>query len=666
MSDAARALPEHVSALPPGTRLGEFEVRGLLGVGGFGIVYLAFDHALEREVAIKEYMPASMAGRTETLHVSLRSQGDAEVFALGLRSFVNEAKLLARFDHPSLIKVHRFWEANGTAYMAMPVLRGSTLKDIRRSTGRGPDEAWVRAMLAPLLGALEQLHNEGVYHRDIAPDNIHLEGDGRPVLLDFGAARRVISGKTQTLTAILKPAYAPIEQYAESGAVKQGPWTDIYALGATLHYMLLGHPPAPATARTVADEASGLMQQTLPGCSPQLLAVIDWMLAPRPAERPQSVAALRAVLEGRAPLPQRAAAAPPAGAWDKTAISAPAVTVPLGEIGHTDLELDMSADPPAVPRRPDSRDGEHTRSPARGLAQRAESLPMAADDSHRLQPPPSRARLLPMALTGLVLAGVLGYAGWAQLGPADGGVAPPGAAAAAGPGPTTAPAAVPPATATAPANTTGATGTTSSAGAPPAVMPTATSGPADAGAAAAPGTPTPRAGAVPGAPPVPTALPATPAPRAGRASDAGSRTGAGARAAPSSPLERSGPQAPVGPRGTGATPSNAQGASPSAQGATNAPGPAGTGTAPPAATAPVAPAAAPPTATAPRVGTPPSPAPSAAEPAAGATPEGLCSGRNPLSHFVCMERECLRSRFRNHAECLAWRQQARPRDAAGN
>lgn len=119
-----------------------------------------------------------------------------------------------------------------------------------------PDEATLRALLDPLLGAIERLHAEGVYHRDIAPDNIVIEPDGRPVLLDFGAARRVISDKSQTLTAILKPAYAPIEQYAEAGSVKQGPWTDFYALGATLHYLLLKRPPPPATTRALQDEAT--------------------------------------------------------------------------------------------------------------------------------------------------------------------------------------------------------------------------------------------------------------------------------------------------------------------------------------------------------------------------------------------------------------------------
>ncbi|MDE2564581.1 MAG: serine/threonine protein kinase, partial [Burkholderiales bacterium] len=252
------------NALPAGTRLGEYEVRGVIGIGGFGIVYRAFDHALEREVAIKEYMPASLAGRTQALQVSLRSQADAETFALGLKSFVQEARLLAQFDHPSLVKVLRFWEANGTAYMAMPVLQGRTLKQLRRAMDGPPTEAWLRALLQALLGAVERLHAQGVYHRDIAPDNILVEPDGRPVLLDFGAARRVIGDQTHTLTAILKPAYAPIEQYAEAGAVRQGPWTDLYALGATLHYLMLGRPPPPATARTVHDEPTALTAQALP------------------------------------------------------------------------------------------------------------------------------------------------------------------------------------------------------------------------------------------------------------------------------------------------------------------------------------------------------------------------------------------------------------------
>ena len=302
--DPAQA-PDPPAALPRGTRLAEFEVLRVLGIGGFGIVYLALDHALEREVAIKEYMPSSLVGRSGPQRVSLLSQANAESFALGLRSFVNEARLLARFDHPALVKVHRYWEANDTAYMAMPYYTGRNLHAVRRRMDQPPHEAWLRGLLDPLLGALERLHREGVYHRDISPDNVILQPDGQPVLLDFGAARRVLGDKSMVLTAILKPAYAPIEQYGEAGAVKQGPWTDLYALGATLHFLLLGRAPMPATTRMVVDEMQPLASQqaTLSGCSAAFLQLIDGMLQPRPADRPQSVAALREALTQLRPPP---------------------------------------------------------------------------------------------------------------------------------------------------------------------------------------------------------------------------------------------------------------------------------------------------------------------------------------------------------------------------
>jgi Protein kinase domain len=292
-------------ALPPGTRFGEFEIIRVLGVGGFGIVYLARDHSLEREVALKEYMPASLAARGAGPQITIRSSSFAETYAIGLRSFVNEARLLARFDHPSLVKVYRFWEDNATAYMVMPFLQGTTLRDTRRSMPHPPDEAWVRSVISPILSALELLHREGVYHRDIAPDNILLPREGPPVLLDFGAARRVISDRTQSLTAILKPSYAPIEQYAEMTQLRQGPWTDLYALGAVVHYLLFGTPPAPATARAVQDDADALEERVVPGVSPRFLEAMAWMLAVRPSQRPQSGEQLRAVLDGHAQIPPR-------------------------------------------------------------------------------------------------------------------------------------------------------------------------------------------------------------------------------------------------------------------------------------------------------------------------------------------------------------------------
>jgi len=292
-------------ALPHGTRFGEFEIIRVLGVGGFGVVYLANDYSLERQVALKEYMPASLAVRGEGPRITLRSESLADTYAVGLRSFINEARLLAKFDHPSLVKVYRFWEDNATAYMVMPYLQGSTLRDTRRAMPNPPDEAWIRGVLDPMLAALEQLHGEGVFHRDVAPDNILLPPAGAPILLDFGAARRVISDRTQSLTAILKPSYAPIEQYADMAGMRQGPWTDLYALGAVMHFLLFGVPPAPATARAVQDDAEQIEQRVVAGVSPRFMSLVAWMLGVRPLERPQNVAMVRAALRGEVAIPSR-------------------------------------------------------------------------------------------------------------------------------------------------------------------------------------------------------------------------------------------------------------------------------------------------------------------------------------------------------------------------
>jgi serine/threonine protein kinase len=320
MSDHARD-DDSLNALPVGTRFGELEILGTLGVGGFGIVYLARDHSLEREVAIKEYMPSQFAQRDGQSQVSVRSISMKETFDLGRRSFVNEAKLLARFDHPSLLKVYRFWEANGTAYMAMPRLIGQNLREARKAQPTPPPEAWARRVFDAVLGGLAVLHAQNVWHRDVAPDNIFMPADGAPpILLDFGAARQAIGDRTQVFTAILKPSYAPIEQYAEATSLKQGPWTDFYALAAAMHDLLTGRPPPPCTARAMGDELAPLAVE---GYSPSFLAGLDWALRVPPHQRPQSAAAWREVLDGRAPVPEPAAAPP------RTAAPPPAAPLDL-------------------------------------------------------------------------------------------------------------------------------------------------------------------------------------------------------------------------------------------------------------------------------------------------------------------------------------------------
>lgn len=289
-------------ALPFNTRIAEFEIVGLIGEGGFGIVYLAWDTLLRRHVALKEYIPAALAARVAgSAEVTVRSQRHEDTFRAGLKSFINEAQLLAQFDHHSLVKVYRFWEANGTAYMVMPYYEGVTLKETLRQLGAPPTEAWLRALLAPLVEALAVMHAAQCFHRDIAPDNIMLlKGSQRPLLLDFGAARRVIGDMTQALTVILKPGYAPVEQYAEVPSMKQGPWTDIYALAAVVYYAIEGKTPPASVGRLMGDTYAPLATTAAGRYSDAFLRAIDHALAVRPEDRPQDVRALAAEL-GLAP-----------------------------------------------------------------------------------------------------------------------------------------------------------------------------------------------------------------------------------------------------------------------------------------------------------------------------------------------------------------------------
>jgi serine/threonine protein kinase len=285
---------EDTHALPQGTMLGEFELTRKIGEGGFSIVYMAQDRSLDRRVALKEYMPSSIAARKGRTMVSARSERHKDTFEAGLKSFINEAKLLAQFDHRSLVKVYRFWEANGTAYMIMPFYEGVTLKDTVQAMAQPPDEDWLLDMLGPLTEALCVIHAEQCYHRDIAPDNvILLKDDDRPLLLDFGAARKVIGGMTQALTVILKPGYAPVEQYAELPDMKQGPWTDVYALAATVYWTITGKTPPPAVGRMLGDNYKPLVECAAGRYSDRFLQAVDRALVVRPEQRTPTIRAFR-------------------------------------------------------------------------------------------------------------------------------------------------------------------------------------------------------------------------------------------------------------------------------------------------------------------------------------------------------------------------------------
>ena len=295
----------HVDALPPGARLAEFEILSLLGVGGFGMVYKAFDHSLHRAVAIKEYMPAAMAGRSEGQSLWVRSPSDQQTFHAGLASFVGEARLLAQFDHPSLVKVFRFWEENNTAYMVMPLYSGMTLKQARMHMRTPPPELWLRKLVWSVLGALRVLHDGNTLHRDISPDNIFLQDNGPPVLLDLGAARHAINDQIRKHTAVLKVNYAPIEQYSEGDEeLRQGPWSDLYSLGAVIHGVLANDSPLPATLRAIRDRmvpfsriARTVQRQFGVDYSASFVAAVSQSLMLRPEDRTQNIDAFLLAME---------------------------------------------------------------------------------------------------------------------------------------------------------------------------------------------------------------------------------------------------------------------------------------------------------------------------------------------------------------------------------
>jgi serine/threonine protein kinase len=287
-SPCSDILPQG-QALPPGTRLEEFVIEKVLGSGGFGITYLARDSQLGRQVVIKENLPAQFCFRdSASLAVRPRhSQGeDAENFAYSLASFEQEAMTLASLDHPGIVKVLRRFEAFGTAYFVMPFVEGAALDDLLKQ-GKRFEQGELQELLQRLLSALGYLHERGIYHRDIKPGNILISAaTGEPVLIDFGAARQRLGEKS--LTVIESAGYTPFEQLQTRGKV--GPWSDIYALGATFYKVLTGETPAKAADRVLEDSQAPLIQmEELTGqYAESLLTGVDRAMAPRSAERFQN------------------------------------------------------------------------------------------------------------------------------------------------------------------------------------------------------------------------------------------------------------------------------------------------------------------------------------------------------------------------------------------
>lgn len=250
--DSYTPPPHH---LRPGTILnGKYWVGKALGEGGFGITYIGWDLNLELKTAIKEYFPNGFVSRdvsvTDTLTVF--SGSDQNMFEQGREKFINEAKSLARFDSlPGIVSVKDFFLENGTAYIVMEYVDGETLKSFLKRNGGKASPETVFTMMEPLMKSLSKVHEQGIIHRDISPDNIMITKDSKVKLLDFGAARDISMSGQKSLSIQLKPGYAPEEQYRSHG--KQGPWTDVYALCATMYMAITGVQPMESLERMHSD-----------------------------------------------------------------------------------------------------------------------------------------------------------------------------------------------------------------------------------------------------------------------------------------------------------------------------------------------------------------------------------------------------------------------------
>ncbi|HTL25462.1 MAG TPA: serine/threonine-protein kinase, partial [Burkholderiales bacterium] len=326
--------PAYPDALPHEYRLHWYVVERVLGQGGFGITYLARDTNLDQQVAIKEYLPTDVATRKLDSTVRPRADDQTDRYRWGLDRFIREARTLARFDHPNIVRVYSVFEFNNTAYMVMRFEEGENFAALLERRRTLPEPELLRVIL-PVLDGLELIHNAGFIHRDIKPDNIHIRADGSPVLLDFGSARGAL-GQGRTVTILVAPGYAPFEQYYSSGE-SQGAWTDLYGLGATCYRAISGVPPLDAITRSkgvLGSSREVLVPARTIGAgrySETVLRAIDHALEFSEKDRPQSIAEWRSELQQPATAASKTAApAAPSPTRTVPAAAAPAQpTVPF-------------------------------------------------------------------------------------------------------------------------------------------------------------------------------------------------------------------------------------------------------------------------------------------------------------------------------------------------
>lgn len=273
--------------LPAGTVVDQYRIEHILGGGGFGIVYLATACEGNQRVVVKEYMPGKLARRLRGSTITPRREKDAERFNRGRKLFIQEARTLATLKHPNIVNVTNFFQANGTVYMVMEFQRGENLQNYLRSRGGRRSERFLRTVFPPLLEALHFIHSRNILHLDIKPGNIHIRPGGKPLLLDFGAVHEFPLGRHQQICHIITPGYSPIEQYRHDGYI--GPWTDIYAIGATMRSCIDGRSPVNAETRHEKDSMRPASEAFSKHYSPEILRAIDWAMEVDPLLRPQSV-----------------------------------------------------------------------------------------------------------------------------------------------------------------------------------------------------------------------------------------------------------------------------------------------------------------------------------------------------------------------------------------
>ena len=348
---------QHHNALNKHDKLHWYEIEAILGQGGFGITYLAKDTNLDQLVAIKEYLPTEFSTRDRENTVQPISENHTEIFDWGKKRFLDEAKTLAQFRHPNVVRVNSFFENNNTGYMVMEYEEGTDLGSIIKA-GENFDEKGLLDLLLPIIDGLDQIHAQGFIHRDIKPANIFIRNDGSPVLIDFGSARQAIGGQTRTLTSLVTPGFAPFEQYHDTEG-KQGPWTDIYSLGATCYSMITGKPPIDALKRGMArldhstDAYLSLVDLKPGSYSEHFLQAVDHALEFKETDRPQDVRLWRAELVGEVAAP--APVTPGQVTPDQETL------VPADLLPDTEIEETRVVDAP--PDDPKPGTGKHGRNP---------------------------------------------------------------------------------------------------------------------------------------------------------------------------------------------------------------------------------------------------------------------------------------------------------------